>query len=134
MIKFQQHKIIKQFTGFSLIGIVITLLSLGASFLCLTVFRTPLFITYICIYGFSIYLSYLLNARLVFKVEYVFKDKVIYFVIYLSSMFLGLILLYIFKKIFPWSDIILTYIVIPFTLFWNFYFSKILFSQKRTSN
>jgi putative flippase GtrA len=113
--------------GFSLVGLVTTLLSLALIFIFLKLLQTPLILTYIGIYVATIVLSFILNSVLVFKSGLSFENGIRYLFVYLSGMLLGTLLLWVFKKTIPLENYLLGYLVLPFTMAWNFAFSyKIL--------
>jgi|SRR5690554_5344793 len=116
--------LIKKFTQFSIVGVIITVTSLVSSFFFLKIIGTPLFITYIINYTVMISLSYLLNAHFVFKVKYSIKHLILYYLSYLVGMVVGLILLKVFNEIFSLENWILSYMVIPFTMLCNFTLSN----------
>lgn len=109
-----------KFSGFSMVGLFVTLLSLLLIYIFIGVLETPLYLSYIVIYAFSIFISYLLNLKYVFKMHYSTRRTLTYFLIYGSSLIIGIIALKIYKHIFPFKDWLLAYLVIPITLSWNF--------------
>jgi dTDP-4-amino-4,6-dideoxygalactose transaminase/putative flippase GtrA len=111
---------IKLLGGFSLIGLFTTLLSLGLIYVFLKQLQTPLIVTYIGIYMVTIIISFILNSVFVFKSSLSLNKGLKYLVIYLGGMLLGTVLLLIFKKILKFDNYILGYIVLPFTMAWNF--------------
>ncbi|MFZ4520723.1 MAG: GtrA family protein [Bacteroidales bacterium] len=115
-----KHTIIKKFAGFSIVGLVVTLLSFAISYILLKILATPLLITYILVYGATIILSFFLNSKLIFKTGSGFRNLVIYFLVYGTGMVVGTIMLWIFRMILPFENWILPYLVIPFTLVSNF--------------
>ncbi len=131
LLKFNKH-IFKLLGGFSVIGLITTLLSLLMIFVFLKIVQTPLIITYVCIYTASILLSFILNSVFVFKSNLSVKNGLKYFLIYFSGMLLGTLLLWVFKKIIPLENYILGYLVLPFTMVWNFSFSFILLKPEKS--
>jgi putative flippase GtrA len=131
LLKFNKH-IFKLLGGFSVIGLITTLLSLLMIFVFLKIVQTPLIITYVCIYTASILLSFILNSVFVFKSNISVKNGLKYFLIYFSGMLLGTLLLWVFKKIIPLENYILGYLVLPFTMVWNFSFSFILLKPEKS--
>jgi len=115
--------LIKIFGGFSLIGIVTTLISLALIFIFLKLLQTPLIATYIGIYMVTILLSYFLNSILVFKSNLTFVNGIKYLAVYLSGMLVGTLILWVFKRTIPLENYILGYLVLPFTMAWNFAFT-----------
>ncbi len=123
-------KIATIFAGFSGVGIVTTLISLGAIYVFLEILQTPLILTYAIIYFLTIILSYFLNSLLVFKSPLAMKKVIKYFLIYVSGMVLGIVVLWMLKATLSYDHYILAYLVLPFTMMWNFLFSYKLFKPK----
>lgn len=124
--------IFKLLGGFSVIGLITTLISLLMIFVFLKILKTPLIFTYVSIYTASILLSFILNSVFVFKSILSIKNGVKYFLIYFSGMLLGTLLLWVFKKIIPLENYILGYLVLPFTMVWNFSFSFLLLKPEKS--
>lgn len=121
------RKIATIFAGFSGVGIITTLISLGAIYLFLEILQTPLILTYSIIYFLTILLSYLLNSLLVFKSPLTMEKGIKYFLIYLSGMVIGIIVLWLLDQILDYDSYILAYLVLPVTMMWNFVLSFYLF-------
>jgi len=117
------NRIIRKFAGFSIIGFIVTLLSMVISYVLLKILATPLFITYILVYGATIFVSFILNSKLIFKTGSNFQNLVIYFLVYGAGLLLGTIILWIFRLLLPFENWVLPYLVIPFTLVSNFILS-----------
>ncbi len=121
------RKIDNIFAGFSGVGVITTLISLGAIYLFLEILQTPLILTYSIIYFLTILLSYLLNSLLVFKSPLAMKKGIKYFLIYFSGMVIGIVVLWLLKKTLSYDAYILAYLVLPVTMMWNFVLSFYLF-------
>ena len=121
--------LVLKFTGFSIVGIIVNIVGLLSTYLFLGILKTPLYTTYAFIYFFSIIISYLLNSKFVFKIKSTIKRTIIYFLIYLSSMLIGLLLLKFYNKVLPLENWILAYLTMPITLFWNFILSNLLLKK-----
>ncbi len=121
------RKIATIFAGFSGVGVITTLISLGAIYVFLEIFQTPLILTYSIIYFLTILLSYFLNSLLVFKSPLEMKKGIKYFLIYLSGMLIGIVVLWLLKKTLSFDAYILAYLVLPVTMMWNFVLSFYLF-------
>lgn len=121
------RKVAAIFAGFSGVGVITTLISLAAIYVFLGLFQTPLILTYAIIYFVTILLSYFLNALLVFKSPLAMKKGIKYFLIYLSGMLIGIIVLWLLKKTLSYDAYILAYLVLPITMMWNFVLSFYLF-------
>ena len=124
------RKIATIFAGFSGVGVITTLISLGAIYVFLELFQTPLILTYAIIYFLTILLSYFLNSLLVFKSPLAMKKGIKYFLIYLGGMLIGIVVLWLLKKTLSYDPYILAYLVLPVTMMWNFFFSFKLFKPK----
>jgi len=122
-------KIITQFIGFSLTGALMTIVSLALLSVLIGVFHTQLLLTYLLVYGLTIFLSFLINVKIVFNVSYSFQKGIKYFIIYLSSMLLGYLLLHSMQDIKTVSDWVKPLLVVPITLTWNFIFSYIFIKK-----
>ncbi len=121
------RKIATIFAGFSGVGVITTLISLGAIYLFLEIFQTPLILTYAIIYFLTILLSYFLNSLFVFKSPLAMNKGIKYFLIYLSGMVIGIGVLWLLKKTLSYDAYILAYLVLPVTMMWNFVLSFYLF-------
>jgi putative flippase GtrA len=116
----KSNKIIRKFAGFSVIGAVVTLLSMVISYVLLKILATPLLLTYIFVYIVTLVISFFLNSKLVFKSGSNFQNLIIYFLVYGTGLILGTFLLWVFRMLLPFENWILPYLVIPFTLLSNF--------------
>lgn len=114
---------------FSTVGVVVTLTSLSLTFLFLKIIGTPLYITYILIYALTIFLSYILNLKWTFKSIHSKRKMIYYFLTYLSGMLLGVLVLKFYKSTLPFENWLLSYLVIPVTMTWNFFFSSKILSK-----
>jgi len=121
--------LISKFTGFSVVGVIVNIIGLLFTYLFLGLLKTPLYSTYASIYFISIIISYLLNSKFVFKIESSIRRMIIYFLIYLTSMLLGLLVLSLYKKTLPFDNWFLSYLTIPITLVWNFILSSMLLKK-----
>lgn len=115
--------LVKLLGGFSFVGILTTIISLALIFIFLKIFQTPLIITYAGIYIATIFISFAMNSIMVFKSSLTLGKGIKYLLVYLSGMLLGVIVLWGFKKTLPFENYILGYLVIPFTMAWNFILS-----------
>lgn len=126
----QYHKLFITFAGFSFVGIVVTLVSMLLIFICNEILGWNSIVSYLLSYGVSILLSYFLNAKYVWKSDFLFVAMVRYFGIYIASMVLGAALLWLLELVLPdVNKTILSYCVIPFTMLWNYLFVNRLLSK-----
>ena len=100
-----------------------------SSFVWLKVVGTPLFITYFLNYSFFILVSYTLNRRITFKSQFSFGSLILYYLVYLTGMLLGMLLLYLFKKLFTLENWAYAFMVVPFTMVNNYVWSSIVFHK-----
>jgi len=119
----KNSRILRKFAGFSIVGIIVTLLSVVISSVLLKIPGAPLLSTYILVYIATILLSFYLNSKLVFKTGSNFQNLVVYFLVYGAGLLLGTVLLWIFRRLFLFENWVLPYLVIPFTLLSNFLLS-----------
>ncbi|MBK9735172.1 MAG: GtrA family protein [Saprospiraceae bacterium] len=117
-------KLVSKIVKFSSVGLIVSLITLGASMYALGVLKTPLIPTYVFIYGTSILVSYFLNSRYTFKSSVSGTKTIIYFTIYLLSMCTGVILLNIYSRLFDVENWIYPFMVVPFTASLNFILSN----------
>ncbi|MCX6304766.1 MAG: GtrA family protein [Bacteroidetes bacterium] len=114
------NRIIRKFAGFSVVGVIVTLLSMVISYVLLKILATPLLLTYILVYGATIFISFKLNSKLIFKTGSNARNLVIYFLVYGVGMVVGTVMLWILRIVLPFENWILPYLVIPFTMASNF--------------
>jgi putative flippase GtrA len=124
--------IIKKFLSFATIGALLTIVSLGSITICLKYYDTPLQMTYIIINLITILISFYLNSKYTFKSEITLNNSIRYYAIYLTSMGIGTLLLGYFSSVFNYEKWIYPFMVIPFTLLFNFLMSS-KFLTKPTS-
>jgi putative flippase GtrA len=125
------RRIFRKFAGFSIIGFIVTILSMVISYVFLKILETPLIPTYIIVYIATIILSFLLNSKLIFKSKYNLRNLLVYFLIYGVGLFLGTIILWMFRIILPFENWTLPYLVIPFTMLSNFVLSYYLLNPSK---
>jgi len=116
--------ILQKFQKFASIGIICTVISLSTQTILLKFFQTPLILTYVSVYLCVVLLSYILNSHFTFKSSLSLQKMFLYYLIYLSSMLLGVVLLKIFRAVLPFENWVLPFLVIPFTMVWNFIFAS----------
>ncbi|HAF30836.1 MAG TPA: hypothetical protein DCG75_17490 [Bacteroidales bacterium] len=119
----------KQITGFSIVGIFVTVFSLGLLYLCIDIIKLNVYFSYIFVYLISIGFSYLLNGKLVFKSSLSLQTYLLYYGIYISGMGLGLLIIKITKYLFSFNDFINSICATPFTMLWNFLLISYVFNK-----
>ena len=126
------HNLVRNLVGFSIVGVVVTVFSMVLLYLFNDVFNMNAYVAYVTAYVLSILLSYYLNARKVYKTDTNWHKLVLYFIVYLSSMALGVVMLRFFIYLLPeWNKTILSYMVIPFTTIYNFIFVSWILRGKK---
>lgn len=121
--KIMQSIIFKRILGFSFVGVFVTIFSMTLTFIFNELCHINVYVTYVLSFSISIFVSYILNTYFVFKSHFTLKTLFLYYLIYAFSMLLGLIILRIYSMIFQtWNRTIISYMVIPFTMSFNFFF------------
>jgi putative flippase GtrA len=124
-------KKINEFIKFSLVGVLVTIVSLVLMYVFLEFLNTPLILTYILLYGSTIFLSYYLNTRYTFKAKQDRQSMLKYYGIYLFTLALGSLCIYILRKLLPFKNWVIAFMVVPFTMFMNFILSSLIFKKNR---
>jgi len=118
---FLKNLIIK-FSGFSFVGIVVTLLSIILLFIFNDLCNFNPYCSYVLAYLLTLFLSYFLNAKYVFCSPLKLTGVILYFMAYFSGMLLGIFLIKIFSLAMPEaSKTLLSVAAIPFTMIWNYF-------------
>lgn len=120
----------KRLVRFVSVGAFCTTLSLTLNFIFLKWVGTPLIPTYICVYTFTIFISFLLNSRFTFKTSVTASNALRYFAIYLSAMGLGVLLISLFRAWFGFENWVYPFMSAPFTVIWNYSWASLLLSKK----
>ncbi len=130
-LKIEKYSVIWKLMGFSIVGVVVTLFSIILLYIFIQLINLNVYIGYVISYLFSIFLSLMFNNFLVFKSRSINVRKLIkYYLIYLISMLIGLISLWIFELLFPeLNKFWLSILCVPITYTWNFHFSNKLLSN-----
>jgi putative flippase GtrA len=115
----------KKFLSFATVGGILTILSLGSQVLFIKYLNFPLRPTYVCINGVLIMLSFYLNSKFTFKNKISFANTIRYYLIYLTSMLIGYFLLGLCQSYLPFEDYVFPFLVLPFTLTFNFVMSSL---------
>jgi putative flippase GtrA len=117
------NSLYKRFIGFALVGVFNTFFSLLLTFLLINIVGLWLMPSYVIVFLITVFLAYLINTYFVFKKEFELKKLIGFYSTYLSSLILGIALLYIIKFFSPDSDdFINTILITPITMTWNFFF------------
>lgn len=122
---------IRELFKFSLVGAFVMLLSIVISYLFLELLKTPLVPTYILLYISTIFLSYKLNATFTFKAKQDLSGLIKFYGVYLIGLALGSVLVILFRKWFPFTNWVISIMVLPFTTLSNFILSTFIFKNKR---
>ena len=122
--------VVHKFLTFSIIGVLVTLITMISLGVLLGVIKLPLFPTWWIVYLSSIGLSFFLNNKLIFKDDISVKKIFLFIIVYLSSMFLGIYLIKFFRMITDLPNWLLGYVALPFTLTYNFFFVNKVLSDR----
>ncbi len=110
-------EILKDFTKFFGVGMIMLVLSMTAYYIAFEIFDCHLYITYALIYLLAILISYILNAKFTFRKEKNLKDMKNFYVVYIFGLLIGLGILAILDNYTSFSKFIITIIqVIPRTI------------------
>ena len=128
---FNNNILIRKLFGFSIVGIVVTIFSILLLYLFIQLMGLNLYVGYVISYLLSILLSLILNNFLVFKSGKIdIKKAVKYYLIYLISMAIGLIALWVLESMLSGLDKFwLSILCIPITYIWNYLFTNKLLSK-----
>jgi putative flippase GtrA len=126
--------LLKHAIGFANVGLLMTVASALLLYLLIQVLSWQVYIAYTLVYLASIFISYLLNAKLVFKKTFSWLHLGAFYVTYLSGMLLGLLLIFLFKSFFfSYTDFINSCLVTPITVAWNFIFTSMIFQKLKST-
>lgn len=125
--------LIKRLIGFANVGLIMTAASAVVLYLLLEMLQWQVYIAYSIVYLLSIFVSYLLNARLVFKKSFSWIHLGAFYLAYFSGMLFGLAMILVLKSHLDYSDFVYSSLVIPITVAWNFVFATIIFDKLRAS-
>ena len=109
-----------KFISFASMSIIYSSANLVTNFVLLRYFGTPLIRTYIVVYFLTVLLAYFLNSRYTFKDSLSFKKAGLYYLTYLSSMLIGVLLLSLYKYFLDFENWVYPFMVFPVTMLWNF--------------
>lgn len=119
-----------RFIKFSSVGTAVSLSSMSLSFFFLKIVGTPLYITYVTLYLTSLSVSYWLNSKYTFKVAMTLRKSLSYFAVYIGGMCIGLVMLNLYKSFLLLENWILVFLVLPFTMSWNFSMASLVTKDK----
>jgi putative flippase GtrA len=111
---------LKKISTFLGVGAIVTSLSLSTNFILLKYYETPLFLTYICVYAFSIMLSFVLNSLFTFKTVIKVMNMIRYYGIYVTGLLLGVLLMKLYTTALELENWMYPFLVLPLTTIWNF--------------
>ena len=109
-----------KFISFASMSVIYSSANLASNFVLLKYFGTPLIPTYVVVYLLTVLLAYLLNSRYTFKDSLSFKKAGFYYLTYLSSMLIGVLLLSGYKYFLNFENWVYPFMVFPVTMLWNF--------------
>lgn len=123
-------KLFKKLVGFSITGVISTLISVLLLLFFNEVLQFNAYVSYTLSYFISILFSYLSNALIVWKSSVKISVFIRYVVVYCSSMALGALILFVLKQLFPTgNNSLLSIFTMPFTMTWNYLFVNKLLSK-----
>ena len=129
------QKLIQLFLKFSTVGAFTTSLSILIYYILLDRLDFPLYSTYISVYLLMVLVSYLLNSLFTFKKEIRIKDSIYYQAVYGLGLLVGLGLLYVFQRLLPFSNFILTVLIIPPRVLLTFFLvNRLIFNTNDQSS
>ena len=121
-----------EFGAFLFFGVLNTLLTYGVYLLLLLVVSYP--VAYSASYAAGIFLSYVLNARFVFRERLRLSKALQYPVVYVVQYLLGLGLLYLMVEMFHLSEVVAPLAVVLMTVPCTFVMSRyVIRGRPRTS-
>lgn len=130
-----QHKTVRKVVGFSFVGVVATLVSMTLIYVMNEWLLWNPYVSYFISTVLSILLSYVLNMLKVFSSRFSWKDLGLYYLTYLSSMVLGMLILRFYEWLLPtWNATLLSYMVIPITMVYNYFFVNKLAKTNHNKN
>lgn len=124
----------KRIVGFTNVGLLMTVASAGALYFLLEQLLWQVYIAYSVIYLLSIFVSYLLNAKLVFRKPFSWIHLGAFYLAYFSGMLIGLLMISVLKSVFQFSDFFCSCLVLPVTVAWNFVFATMIFDRLRSTS
>ncbi len=114
-----------------MVGVLVTIVSLVLMYVFLEFLNTPLILTYILLYGSTIFLSYYLNTRYTFKAKQDRQSMLKYYGIYLFTLALGSLCIYVLRQLLPFKNWVIAFMVVPFTMFMNFILTSLMLKKNR---
>jgi putative flippase GtrA len=117
---------IVQIFKFISVGFVVTILTLFLNYFFVKFLNTDIYYTYASIYLISILLSFVLNSFFVFKTKISLANNFRYLILYLLSLGIGLLLMKNIEKLIDVESWYYPFFVLPFTMSFNFFGSKLL--------
>jgi putative flippase GtrA len=125
--------LVKRLIGFANVGLIMTAASAVVLYLLLEMLQWQVYTAYSIVYLLSIFVSYMLNARLVFKKSFSWIHLGAFYLAYFSGMLFGLAMILVLKSHLDYSDFVNSCLMIPITVAWNFVFATIIFDKLRAS-
>jgi len=111
---------VTKFISFASMSVIYSSANLGTNFVLLRYFGTPLIPTYVVVYLLTVLLAYILNSRYTFRDNLSLKKAGLYYLTYLSSMIIGILLLSGYKHFLNFENWVYPFMVFPVTMLWNF--------------
>lgn len=121
---------INKFVSFSIIGLMLSVLSILTLGILLGICGLPIFPTWWIVYILSIIASLALNSKYVFDSTLSVKNAGKFILCYLSSMLLGTVIISITRNSTDLPNWIVGYTALPFTIIYNFVVLQKILSTK----
>jgi putative flippase GtrA len=115
----------KKLAGFGIIGAISTLFSMLLMYVLHNKLHIHYQVSYVISYLIPLVSSFVLNSIFVFKTQKSTRNLLVYFSIYLSSMFSGMLILALLKLRISLDETLLSYMTLPFTTAQNFILSHV---------
>jgi len=122
--------LVKYFAGFSVVGAIVTIASFFTAIFLIEFFKISILIVYPVVYISSLFVSYYLNKEIVFKYRGSKNKLLLYFTIYLTSMLLGFLLIFLMKEFTDIRETLIAILILPVTTTYNFILVYLLFNKQ----
>lgn len=115
-----KNKYLVKFSKFGLIGFIISFFVILGYYVSLEILNFPLYSTYIVVYLLGVFFSYYLNSKFTYNARVNFRDCLKYISLYLTSLAIGVVLLFFIEKVSHHSQFVNVLIAVPPRIALNF--------------
>ena len=116
--------------GFSVVGLISTVVSLGLIAIGNEVLCWNSTLSYLMSCLLSIGFSYVMNTVWIWKAKFSILNMLRYYLIYSVSILIGAVLLNVLEYLLPAvNSTILSFSIVPITMVWNYYFVNKILSE-----